>query len=47
LGANFAPQSRDLAIPRERKPVDDFRRYGLVMLPGRWATAREVTSRDG
>jgi hypothetical protein len=29
LGANFAPQSRDLAIPRERKPVEDFRRYVL------------------
>jgi hypothetical protein len=29
LGANFVPQSRDLAIPRERKPVEDFRRYVL------------------
>jgi hypothetical protein len=27
LGAKFAPQIRDLAIPRERKPVEDFRRY--------------------
>jgi hypothetical protein len=30
LGANFVPQSRDLAIPRERKPVEDFRRYVLA-----------------
>jgi hypothetical protein len=31
LGANFVPQSRDLAIPRERKPVEDFRRYVLAI----------------
>jgi hypothetical protein len=34
LGANFVPQSRDLAIPRERKPVEDFRRYVVISVTG-------------